>query len=120
MGRVTPPRFFPLLPVLLLTAPMLGACSTSATQDSVCHGQQIIITFAAGVAVTGRTFNAGLSRTAGIQLDYMRHLFDDHHLYCAVPGKPAHSLAAALEHLRERADIRAVEIDRIKHPASTE
>jgi hypothetical protein len=86
----------------------------------VCQGQQIIISFASGIDVTRYTFNAGLSRDAGIQLDYMRPLFDDHHLYCAVPERPALAFDAALERLRERVDIRAVEIDRIKHPANEE
>ncbi|MGB5338789.1 MAG: hypothetical protein WBO06_06825 [Gammaproteobacteria bacterium] len=109
----------PALPaaVLLLTV-LLGACSTGTTQGFECPGQQVMITFTAGVDATDHEFNAGLARAAGIRLDYMRPLFDDHHLYCALQERPSPTLDAALERLRERADVRAVEIDRIKHPAS--
>ena len=114
MERASRITFSSWLSVLLPAVPLLGACSTNGSQLAVCHGQQLMITFATGVNVTDRTFNAGLSHAAGIRLDYMRQLFDDHHLYCAVYEGPPVELDAVLERLRGRADIRAVEIDRMK------
>lgn len=121
MGRTTlaSHQALPAAIILLMTL-LLGACSTRATQGYECRGQQLIITFAFSVDVTSHAFNAGLSRDAGVRLDFMRPLFDDHYLYCAVQDDPVPVPAAALERLRQRADVRAVDLDRINHPANKE
>jgi hypothetical protein len=106
--------------LLLLVALLLNACAATATQNAVCHGQQVIIHFAPGVDVARAGFNAGLSRDAGVPLDYMRPLFDDYYLYCAGLEGQASSLDEVLERLQGRPDIRAVELDRIKRPQRKE
>jgi hypothetical protein len=101
---------------LLLVALLLNACAATATENTVCDGQRIIIHFAPGVDVTRTGFNVGLSRDAGVAVDYMRPLFDDFYLYCAGLEGPVSSLGEVLERLQGRPDVRAVEVDRIKRP----
>lgn len=105
---------------LLLAALLLNACAATATENTVCHGQRIIIHFVTGVDVTRTGFNEGLSRDAGVPVDYMRPLFDDYYLYCAGLERPVSSLDEVLERLQDRPDIRALEIDRIKRPQRKE
>jgi len=105
---------------LLLAALLLNACAATATQNTVCHGQRVMIHFVPGVDVTRPGFHAGLSRDAGVPVDYMRYLFDDYYLYCAGLEGQASALDEVLERLQARPDIRAVEIDRIKHPQRNE
>lgn len=101
---------------LLFVVLLLNACETTATQNAGCHGQQIMLHFMPDVDVAFPGFNEGLLRDAGVPLDYMRPLFDDYHLYCVELEGQAFSLDEVLERLRERPDIRAVEIDRINRP----
>lgn len=105
---------------LLLAALLLNACAATATENTVCHGQRIIIHFAPGVDVTRSGFTEGLTRDAGVPVDYMRPLFDDYYLYCAGLEGPVPSLDEVLERLQGRPDIHAVEIDRIKRPQRKE
>jgi hypothetical protein len=98
---------------LLLAAHLLNAFAATATPNTACHGQQIIIHFAPNVDVAPPTFNASLSRDAGIPINYMRPLFGDYYLYCAELEGQATFLNDVLERLRGRPDIHAVEIDRI-------
>ena len=115
-GVPTASRYFSLLPAALL----LHACAATATQDTVCHGQRIMIEFAPGVDVTRAGFDAGLSGDAGVPVNYMRYLFDDYYLYCAGLEGQASAPGEVLERLQGRPDIRAVEIDRIKRPLRIE
>ena len=105
---------------LLLVVLLLNACAATATQNAGCHGQQIMLHIVPGVDVASPNFNAGLLRDAGVPLDYMRPLFDDYHLYCVGLEGQASLLDEVLERLRERPDIRAVEIDRINRPQRKE
>jgi hypothetical protein len=105
---------------LLLVALLLNACTATATQNTVCHGQRVMIHFTPGVDVARPGFKAGLSRDAGVPLDYMRHLFDDYYLYCAGLEGQASSLDDVMERLQGRPDIRVVEIDRINRPQRKE
>jgi hypothetical protein len=105
---------------LLLAALLLNACAASATQNTACHGQRVMIHFAPGVDVTRTGFNAGLSRDAGVPVDYMRPLFDDYYLYCARLEGQASALDEVLERLQGRPDIRTVEVDRMKRPKRKE
>jgi hypothetical protein len=105
---------------LLLAAPLLNACAATATQNTACYGQQIIIHFAPNVDVALSTFNASLSHDAGLPLSYIRPLFEDHYLYCAELEGQATLPSEVLERLRGRPDIRAVEIDRINRPQGNE
>jgi hypothetical protein len=105
---------------LLLAALLLNACAATATQDTVCHGQQLMIEFAPGVDVTRPGFDAGLSRDAGVPVNYLRYLFDDYYLYCAELEGQESALEDVLERLQGRPDIRSVEIDRIKRPQRIE
>jgi len=105
---------------LLPAALLLNACAATATQDTACHGQRIMIHFVPGVDVTRTGFNAGLTRDAGVPVDYMRPLFDDYYLYCAGLEGQAPALDEVLERLQGRQDIRAVEIDRIQRPQRKE
>ena len=100
----------------LLTALLLNACAATATQVAVCHGKKIMIQFVPGVDVMRADFSAGLSRDAGVPVDYMRPLFDDYYLYCAGLEGQGHALEEVLERLQGRSDVRAVEIDRIQRP----
>jgi hypothetical protein len=111
-GMLTAKRYISLLPAALL----LNACAATATRNTVCHGQQLMIEFAPGVDVARTGFDAGLSRDAGVPVDYMRYLFDDYYLYCAELEGQESVLDDVLERLQGRPDIRAVEIDRIKRP----
>jgi len=101
---------------LLLATLLLNACAATATQNTVCHGQRIMIHFVPGVDVTRPGFDAGLSRDAGVSVDYMRPLFDDYYLYCAGLEGQVSALDEVLERLQGRPDIRTVEIDRMKRP----
>jgi len=105
---------------LLFVVLLLNACAATATQNAGCHGQQIMLHIVPGVNVASPDFNAGLLRDAGVPLDYMRHLFDDYHLYCVGLEGQASLLDGVLERLRKRPDIRAVEIDRINRPQRKE
>ena len=105
---------------LLLVALLLNACAATASLNTVCHGQRVIIHFVPGVDVARPGFKAGLSRDAGVPIDYMRHLFDDYYLYCAGLEGQASSPDEVLERLQERPDLRAVEIDRINRPQRKE
>jgi hypothetical protein len=106
--------------LLLITALMLNACAPAVTGERACSGQQIIISFAPGVDVRYPGFTAGLSRDAGVPIEYIRHLFSDHYLYCAQQGEQGLSFDEARQRLQGRADIQAVEIDRLKHPGSAQ
>lgn len=105
---------------LQLVALLLNACAATATQHTVCQGPQLMIHFVPGVDVEFPGFNAGLSRDAGVPLDFMRPLFDDYYLYCAGLEGQAILLDVVLERLQGRPDIRAVEIDRINRPQRNE
>jgi len=107
------------MPLLLITL-LLNACASTATQNTVCHGQRVTIQFMSGIDVEYPGFNAGLARDAGVPLDYMRHLFDDYYLYCARPEGQASLLDEVLERLQGRPDIRTAEPDRIKGPQRKE
>jgi len=109
-------RHISLLPVVLL----LNACAATATQSTVCHGQQIMIHFTSGVDVTRSGFTADLSHAAGVPLDYMRPLFDDYYLYCVGLEGRAILPDEVLKRLQGRPDVRAVEIDRINRPQRKE
>ena len=106
--------------ILLLFVALLNAGVVIATQNTVCPGPRIMIHFVPGVDVGLPGFNAGLSRAAGVPLDYMRPLFDDYYLYCAGLEGQAILLDVVLERLQGRPDIRAVEIDRINRPQRNE
>ena len=106
--------------LLLITALMLNACAPAVTGTHTCSGQQIIITFAPGVDVRYPGFTAGLSRDAGVPIEYMRHLFGDHYLYCTQPGEQGLSFDEAQQRLLGREDIQTVEIDRRKRPGSAQ
>jgi len=106
--------------LLLITALLLNACAPAATGTHACSGQQIIISFAPGVDVMYPGFTAGLSRDAGVPIDYIRHLFDDHYLYCVQPGEQRLGFDEAQRRLQGRSDIQAVEIDRLKRPGSAQ
>lgn len=105
---------------LLFAALLLTACAATATRNTVCHGQRVMIHFTPGVDVTRSGFNAGLSRDAGTTVDYLRPLFDDYYLYCVGLEGQVSALDEVLVRLQARPDIRAVEIDRIKHPQRKE
>jgi hypothetical protein len=105
---------------LLLAAVLANACAATATHDTVCHGQRVMVHFVPGVDVALPGFNAGLSHDAGVPLDYMRPLFDDYYLYCAGLEGQATLLDEVLERLQGRPDIRAVEIDRMNRPQEKE
>lgn len=104
--------------ILLITTLLLNACAQPAPGMQVCSGEQIIITFEPDVNAMHPDFTAGLSTDSGMPIQYMRHLFGGHHLYCVQPGTHVHSLDDALQRLQERTDIKAVEIDRRKHPGA--
>ena len=103
---------------LLVAALMLYACAPVAIGKHDCSGQQIIITFAPGVDVMSPGFTDGLSTDAGMSIEYMRHLFDHHYLYCVQPLSPTVTMSDALKRLQDRTDIQRVEIDRLKHPGA--
>ena len=105
---------------LLFGALLLNACVAAATQNTACQGSRVMIHFMPGVDVGLPGFNAGLSRAAGVSLDYMRHLFDDYYLYCAGLEGQATLLDEVLERLQGRPDIRTVELDRINRPQRNE
>ena len=105
--------------LLLVAALMLYACTPAAVGKHACSGQQIIITFGPGVDVMSDGFADGLSTDAGMPIEYMRHLFGDHHLYCVQQQlSPTVSMSDALRRLQDRADIQRVEIDRLKQPGA--
>jgi len=106
--------------ISLLLVVLLNACTATATQGTVCHGQQIMIRFASGMDVTLSGFDAELSRDAGVPLDYMRPLFDHYYLYCAGLEGQAPLLDEVLERLQGRPDVRTVEVDRINRPLRNE
>ena len=101
---------------LLVAALMLYACTPVAIGKHACSGQQIIITYGPGVDVMSPGFTDGLSTDAGLPIEYMRHLFGDHHLYCVQQLSQTVGLSDVLQRLQDRADIQRVEIDRLKHP----
>ena len=105
---------------LLLAAPLLNACAETATQNTACYGQQILIHFAPNVDVALPAFNASLSHDAGVPLNYMRPLLEDYYLYCAKLEGQSTLLNEVLERLQGRPDIRAVEIDRINRAQRNE
>jgi len=105
---------------LLLAALLLNACAATATQNTACYGQQIMIHFAPNVDVALPAFNASLSHDAGVPLNYMRPLFENYYLYCAKLEGQATLLNEVQERLQGRPDIRAVEIDRINRPQGNE
>ena len=108
------------LGAVMISILLINACAASATDKHTCPGQQIIISFAPGVDVMYAGFTAGLSGDAGLPIEYMRHLFDDHHLYCAKQDTHTPGLDEARQRLQERADILTVEIDRRKRPGSNQ
>lgn len=103
---------------LLVAALMMYACTPAAIGEHACPGQQIIITFVPGVDVMSPGFTGGLSTDAGMPIEYMRHLFGDHHLYCVQQLSQTVSMSDVLRRLQDRADILRVEIDRLKHPGA--
>jgi AraC-like DNA-binding protein len=103
---------------LLVAALMLYACTLVAIGEHACSGQQIIITFGPGVDVMSRGLTDDLSTDAGMPIEYMRHLFGDHHLYCVQQLSQTVTMSDALKRLQDRADIQRVEIDRLKHPGA--
>ena len=106
--------------VLLVTALLMSACTPAAIGRHTCSGQQIVITFAPGVDVMSPGFTAGLSADADVSIVYMRHMFAEHHLYCACQGERTCNLDDALLRLQKRSDIQTVEIDRLKHPGTAQ
>ena len=103
---------------LLVAALMLYGCTPVAIGRHACSGQQIIITFGPGIDVMSPGFTGGLSSDAGMPIEYMRHLFGDHHLYCMQELSQTVSMNDALKRLQDRVDIQRVEIDRLKHPGA--
>jgi hypothetical protein len=101
---------------LLIAALMVYACTPAAIGKHACSGQQIIITFGPGVDIMSPGFTDGLSTAAGMPIEYMRHLYGDHHLYCVQQLSQTVTMSDALKRLQDRADIQTVEIDRLKHP----
>ena len=103
---------------LFLAALMMYACTPVAIGKHACSGQQIIITFGPGVDVMSPGFTDGLSTDAGMPIEYMRHLFGHHHLYCVQQLSQTVTMSDALKRLQDRADIQRVEIDRLKRPGA--
>ena len=114
-SRLMAPERYALLLVAVL---MMYACTPVANGKHACSGQQIIIMFVPGVDVLAPGFTGGLSTDAGTPIEYMRHLFGDHHLYCVQQLSPTVSMSDALRRLQDRADIQRVEIDRLKQPGA--
>ena len=108
------------LGAVMISILLMNACAASATDKYTCPGQQLIISFVPGVDVLSPGFTAGLSSDAGLSIDYMRHLFEDHYLYCAKQDTHTPGLDGARQRLQERADILTVEIDRLKRPGATQ
>ena len=104
--------------LLLVAALMMYACTPVAIGEHACSGQQIIITFGDGVDVMSRGFTDDLSTDAGMPIEYMRHLFGEHHLYCVQQLSQTVTISDALKRLQDRADIQRVEIDRLKQPGA--
>ena len=97
---------------LLFVALLQNAGVPASTQNTVCQGPRVMIQFVPGVDVGLPGVNAGLSRAAGVPLDYMRPLFDDYYLYCVRLEGHVALVEEVLERLRGRPEIRAVELDR--------
>ena len=105
---------------LLVAALTMCACTPAAIGKHACSGQQILITFGPGVDVMSPDFTDGLSADAGMPIEYMRHLFGNHHLYCVQHLSQTVTMTDALKRLQERSDIQTVEIDRLKHPGTAQ
>lgn len=102
--------------VLLLMFLYLPACASDPVQEQGCVGRQIVIGFAPAVDAASPATVAGLSRDAGVSVSRMRHLFDHYTLYCAGRAGEPPVTEAALQRLRERADVISVEADALRYP----